>query len=70
MANSAHEHPFYRPLWRRIAIVVVTGLWAALELYRGSDGLWVALSCGSFAYSLWAFILTYPKQTDTPPPPG
>jgi hypothetical protein len=59
---SEQDHPFYRPLWRRIAIVAVTALWAAFELYTQSNGLFMALSCGAFAYSVWTFLITYPRE--------
>ena len=56
------DHPFYRPLWRRIAIVAVTAAWTAYEVFWGGNGLWLVLAAGSFAYSVWAFLITYPKQ--------
>ncbi len=35
--------PFYRPLWRRIAITAVVALWLAFEIYNES-GLWIAIA--------------------------
>ena len=61
MAKSVKDEPFYRPLWRRIAIVAVTGIWALLEIIYAGEMLWMALSVGIFAYSAWTFIITYPK---------
>jgi hypothetical protein len=61
MLQNAHTEPFYRPLWRRVAIVAVTGVWAVVEGVYSGDMLWMALSIGLFVYSLWTFIITYPK---------
>lgn len=51
------DHPFYKPLWRRLAIVAVTALWAAFELFVSGEGLWVAISCSVFAISVWTFLI-------------
>ena len=51
-------HPFYRPLWRRIAIVAVAFVWAAFEFSNG-ETIWavafglIGLYCG------WALLLAY-----------
>jgi hypothetical protein len=62
MLKNVKDEPFYRPLWRRIAIVAVTGFWAVVETLYSGDMLWTALSVGLFAYSLWVFLITYPKS--------
>jgi hypothetical protein len=61
MLKNAHTEPFYRPLWRRVAIVGVTGFWALVESFYSGDMVWAALSVGLFLYCLWTFIITYPK---------
>ena len=56
---SDRGHPFYRPLWRRIAIVAFTGTWALVEwLYLG-NGIFKFLILGLFAYAVWVFLLTW-----------
>ena len=30
------RHPFFRPLWRRVAVVAVCLVWAAVEFLTGS----------------------------------
>jgi len=65
MAFGVHDHPFYRPLWRRIAIVVTTLLWAAFEFLIAKDGLWVVVSSAVFFYSAWAFLLNYKAPPET-----
>lgn len=59
MSLGASDHPFYRPLWRRLAIIAITALWAALEIFRGSEPLWMVLAGGAFAYSLWTFLIVW-----------
>lgn len=65
MAFGVHDHPFYRPLWRRVAIVAVTGVMAAVELLWTRDGCWTVLFGGVFIYSVWAFLINW---KDRPPP--
>jgi hypothetical protein len=54
-----HDHPFYKPLWRRLIIVAVTALWAVFEVFVSGEGLWVAVSCGVFAISVWTFLIDW-----------
>ena len=67
MKISEQNHPFYRPLWRRIVIVLIVAAWFASEIWRGSDGLWVALSGAMLAYAVWTFLIGFPKDDDGPP---
>ena len=30
------QHPFFRPLWRRVAVVVISLGWAVVEIFNGS----------------------------------
>jgi hypothetical protein len=66
MQPGPHEHPFYRPLWRRLAIVGTCLVWACIETYYKATPLWLMLAWGVTAYAFWTFIVTYPKQV--PPP--
>jgi hypothetical protein len=58
--------PFYRPLWRRIAITAVVALWLAFEVYHQS-GFWVFIAAAMLCYALWIFFLSWPKTPDNPP---
>ena len=60
--------PFYRPLWRRVAITVVVALWLAFEIYHNS-GLWIGIAAAMLCYAVWTFFLSWPKTPDNPPPP-
>ena len=65
---SEQSLPFYRPLWRRVAIMVFVALWLAFEIYQQS-GLWIGIAAAMFCYALWTFFLSWPKTPDNPPPP-
>lgn len=52
-------HPFYRPLWRRILLVALTGLWAGFEVLAGREPMWMVVACGLCAYSVWIFLITW-----------
>jgi len=52
---------FFRPLWRRIAVVAVCVVWGALEI-RGGDGTWIAITLGLTAYAVWQFFIAFPKD--------
>jgi hypothetical protein len=53
-----YEHPFFRPLWRRIAIVVVCAAWAVLEFATGG-GFWGMIAIGFTGYAAWQFLYLY-----------
>ena len=62
-----YEHPFFRPLWRRIAIVGVCLAWAALEYFTGTQ-LWAMIALGFAAYGAWQFFYLYkPAERDKTP---
>ncbi len=58
------DHPFFRPLWRRVAVVAVCALWAALE-WATQSPLW-AMGAGALAaYTFYVLILTFdPDKAD------
>lgn len=56
-------HPFFRPLWVRVAVVAFALGWAAVELYNGSPG-WATLFGAAGLYALWVFVT---DKGQTPP---
>lgn len=62
MFKNEQKHPFYKPLWVRATVVAAVAVWFALELWRGTDGLWIALSAGMLGYAVYTFFLTWPKE--------
>lgn len=57
------DHPFYRPLWIRIAIVVACLAWAALEVAAGA-AVWAFLFGGIGVYAAWRFFVTHDPRED------
>lgn len=58
------DHPFFRPLWIRIAVVAVCIAWGALEALVGSP-FWAVISLGLGAYTAWAFFIAFnPRDPD------
>jgi len=56
------EHPFYQPLWRRVAIVAVCGVWFAAELVLWGDPLFIPIAGGLTAYTAWMLLVTWKTQ--------
>ena len=61
------EHPFLRPLWRRIAVVAVCVAWTVLE-YHGGETLWVWIAFGFTVYAIVNFLVFYKPKDDAPTP--
>lgn len=59
MSLSTNEHPFYRPLWRRILIVFTTVIWAGFEVLVTQSGLFMVLAVAVMVYAIWTFLLVY-----------
>ena len=53
-----HEHPFFRPLWRRIAVVALCAGWAIFEYSQGAS-MWGMIAAGFTAYAVWQFFYLY-----------
>jgi len=56
------DHPFYKPLWIRVLIVVVVAGWLVFEIMQGSDAMWVMIAVAFLAYSIYIFFITFPKD--------
>lgn len=57
------DHPFFRPLWIRIAVVAVCLGWAAFEFVGGSP-FWGVLFGGIGLYCARVFFLVDAPATD------
>ncbi|MFD1696426.1 DUF3329 domain-containing protein [Roseibium aestuarii] len=58
------EHPFFRPLWLRIAIVVACSGWAAFEFSMGNMS-WGWITTAVAAYGAWTFLIAYKPPQDS-----
>lgn len=63
--TSDTNHAFFRPLWRRVAIVAVCVVWSLVEWANGQT-VWGAMTLAIAAYGVWVFFIKY----DPTPPPG
>lgn len=61
MKNSDAGHPFFKPLWRRIATVAFVAAWFGFEAYQ-QDSVWTIISAGMLGYAIWTFLLNWPKD--------
>lgn len=50
------RHPFFRPLWRRVAVTGVCLIWALFE-FAGGSPFWGMLTGALGAYAGWVFFL-------------
>ncbi len=50
------DHPFFAPVWRRWATIMVPVGWAVVEFSMNSPG-WGVLFAGMAAYAFWELIL-------------
>ena len=55
------SHPFFRSLWRRVAIVAVSLGWAVFE-YSLGETLWALLFAAIGAYCAWALLVAFPQD--------
>ena len=58
------DHPFFRPLWRRIAVVGVAATWGVFEIMMGATG-WGMLFLGLAAICFYGLFITFdPREPD------
>ena len=53
-----YEHPFFRPLWRRVAVVAVCVVWAGIEFTHDAP-FWGVIALGFAGYAIWQFFYLY-----------
>ncbi|MBO6552778.1 MAG: DUF3329 domain-containing protein [Roseitalea sp.] len=59
------DHPFFRPLWRRIATVGVTASWGIFEFLMGNH-FWGTLFVGIGALSFYGLFITFNPRDPEP----
>ncbi|MBB3951760.1 hypothetical protein [Aureimonas jatrophae] len=59
MALGDNNHPFFRPLWRRVLLVAFCAGWALVELLVVGDSTWAIMIGIVAAYAAWTFLITY-----------
>lgn len=64
MFKNENKHPFYKPLWRRVVIVLTIVAWLGFEIYQSNSGLWMAIAAGILAYAVYTFFIAWPKDEE------
>jgi hypothetical protein len=59
------NHPFYRPLWRRVLIVAVCLGWAIVEAST-SEPFWAILVGAVGIYAAWMLLLNFNPKPPEP----
>lgn len=59
-----NTHPFFRPIWRRAAVVGLAGGWAIFEFVSGS-AFWGLLFGAIAAYSIWELFINFDPEAGT-----
>lgn len=65
--HNGAAYPWMRPVWVRIAIVLVCAVWTGVETYFG-DRLWSMVAAGVTGYGIWTFFITWqddPAEEDS-----
>lgn len=65
MALKQNDVNWFRPLWRRVALVVFLAIWLGWEVFFTGETLWMVLVGAALAYSLYNFFYAFPKE-ETP----
>ena len=61
------RHPFFLPLWRRAAVVILTLGWAGFEIIGGSE-LWAMLFGGIGLSAASEFFIAFDPENYRDPP--
>jgi hypothetical protein len=60
------EHPWFRPLWRRVALVAFCAAWSVFEFVTQAP-FWGVIAGAFAAYGAWIFLITYKPKPDAEP---
>lgn len=62
MALKQNDLTWFRPIWRRVAVVVFLTAWLGWELLWSKDMFWALLVGAALAYSAYNFFYAFPKE--------
>ncbi len=52
------RHPFFNPVWRRVAMTLFIGVWAIVEFVNGTP-TWGAIFAALAVWCTWTFFVTW-----------
>ncbi|MEX0627712.1 MAG: DUF3329 domain-containing protein [Cucumibacter sp.] len=55
---SERDRAFFKPLWRRVAVVAFCAVWAGVEFFLG-DPTWAAIVAGIGVLAAWLFLVRF-----------
>ena len=61
---SSFDHPWFKPLWRRVVVVALCFIWAGVELFAIHSWVWGAIFVAAGLYTGYHLLYRY-----TPPGP-
>ncbi len=64
---SDTDNPFFKPLWRRLAIITFCASWAGLEFYHGNNN-WGWITLAITGYAVWTFLISYKDDEEADAP--
>ena len=59
---KASELNWFRPLWKRLTVVIFLSIWLVWELFGTQDQFWAAMVGIVLAYSVYNFFYAFPKE--------
>ncbi len=57
---------WFRPMWRRVAIVAICAIWSGWEWFSNQDQFWGTLTLALTGYAIWTFFITFDKNVGPP----
>ena len=63
--TPTHRHPWFAPLYRRVAVVAVCLVWLALEAWAGEQ-VWTLIAVAVTGYAVWALLIAYEGPGSSP----
>lgn len=58
-----NRHPWFAPLYRRIAVVAICLVWVAMEAYTGEQ-VWTFIAVVVTGYAVWSLLISYEDAED------
>ncbi len=53
---------WFRPLWRRVAVIAIIVAWAIWEWFFNHDQLWGVITLAMLAYGVWTFFINFDRE--------
>jgi len=53
---------WFKPLYRRVIVVVVIVLWCGWEWLYNHDQMWGLITIAMLAYAVWTFFINFEKE--------